>query len=1094
MRRGVVPATLFLLALAMSAADPGLRAVVPELLSQPFYESPVRGDPDDLLLIPGSAFDASAPVQVYYQRLTNTNFLPAPPPATPSPTTNFLRGWGDVVRVHEGGDLLTVHLPRVISQDVSYGLWVRNGAGTTWSAAIKINDARPLWITPEIAFFSSMPGGLPRQLKVVGRNLRPAPLQVTRVRLTGPATHTIDTTFDPVLGDHVAVAALPETLAAGTYQVTVSRDGTSWVGLPTLQGQVQTLTVTADPTAPPQFSPQGCSPDDGQNDAPCIHDAIAAAKAAAGSTGRATVVLGAGQWDLLIPPSYGLQTLGGLNTTGIIVWDGVNLEGQGDTATIVRLGSGWVHSTVNAFTLLGRNEVRGIRFDVDPYAAPCLDPINCPFQVAERKYLRIGMLGLDCCDANASCCEPCGTCESPCSCTYGQTCEPVVCPEVIADVTITANTFTTNTSTGMVHAIGDGDATTRIDHLFITDNTIQGLFIGLAFGSVLVEDSVIAVNEFLASSYDPDCMDPHQANIATAVGESLRLDMSENEVDGTLNGGWRAGFFWHLDGSHQAMLVSNNTMTCTGDKQGDGEALSFDHNGGMSAWDPHVAPLTGTCTTTTVTVAAQKSGAMTNPSCYGYPGPSFPLGYWLQIVKGKGRGQTRRITGLSGSPGAYVVTVDPPWDIVPDCSTGPDRSMVTGAEQYWQLEIVGNTVDIRDCQKDNRRSDKSGGIWLVGATVDSVVAGNTQYESNGIELGTADGATSPAFQFFTEVRGNTVDNEYDFDGCWTHGLAPCGCAIPDEPDCWEDDSCTRCVAVDGCPCECANDPDDPDAHPECLGVAPPDPDPEEPNDPPGCTGSDVPGDANCCSGSWSGVQILYATGLGCVDDPDGIDDCTCEPEVTSEDPVGSFGVSLARNTVRHADALRSGGVAVVRGGGPGDNPRWVVGTAIHHNQVSDIMRLQPSAGSCVCKPAVQETEVFTLRHDGGVGVFVQQGEIGGQPMNGPWETTLFGNVLEEVCYPFVGGDALATLVWEPGSAPTSCPEEVQCGPVAGECPDASETGCTLSATGLTACTYAFDPGTGSLTHRLTCPPGESIKVKSCPCPEGPNEQHVVCAP
>src|SRR5262245_50572077 len=49
----------------------------PALYSQPAYESPVRGDPDDLLLLPGHGFSATD--TVVYLAITDTTQLPAHP-------------------------------------------------------------------------------------------------------------------------------------------------------------------------------------------------------------------------------------------------------------------------------------------------------------------------------------------------------------------------------------------------------------------------------------------------------------------------------------------------------------------------------------------------------------------------------------------------------------------------------------------------------------------------------------------------------------------------------------------------------------------------------------------------------------------------------------------------------------------------------------------------------------------------------------------------------------------------------------------------------------------------------------------------------
>ena len=161
-----------------------------------------------------------------------------------------------------------------------------------------INDARPLWFSPAFVYAAGAPGGLPRELKLVGRNLREAPGQVTRVRLRGPEHYTgtviAGSDSTATLPDFVARIALPATLKPGHYLIEVSRDGTNWVQTP---GQL--LEVRPDPPTAPAFSvadPQfgGCAPDDGKDDTACIVRAAAAAVRAGGGV----VQFGPGSWDL----------------------------------------------------------------------------------------------------------------------------------------------------------------------------------------------------------------------------------------------------------------------------------------------------------------------------------------------------------------------------------------------------------------------------------------------------------------------------------------------------------------------------------------------------------------------------------------------------------------------------------------------------------------------------------------------------------------------------------------------------------------------------------------------------------------------------
>ena len=51
---------------------------------------------------------------------------------------------------------------------------------------------------------------------------------------------------------------------------------------------------------------------------------------------------------------------------------------------------------------------------------------------------------------------------------------------------------------------------------------------------------------------------------------------------------------------HQQVLVAQNTSTCPGDKDGDGEAIAFDGNGNTSALPIAASVLAATSNTVTV--------------------------------------------------------------------------------------------------------------------------------------------------------------------------------------------------------------------------------------------------------------------------------------------------------------------------------------------------------------------------------------------------------------------------------------------------------------------------------------------------------------
>ncbi len=92
---------------------------------------------------------------------------------------------------------------------------------------------------------------------------------------------------------------------------------------------------------------------------------------------------------------------------------------------------------------------------------------------------------------------------------------------------------------------------------------------------------------------------------------------------------------------------------------------------------------------------------------------------------------------------------------------------------------VDNQVDqstAAGCAKANAYRPKGGLIALYSQTTDSVVEGNEQQEGDGILLAhqltpVTTGQYQSIFQYFTEVRGNTIDGEYRYSSdCSMSGI------------------------------------------------------------------------------------------------------------------------------------------------------------------------------------------------------------------------------------------------------------------------------------------------------------------------------------
>ncbi|MGA2399436.1 MAG: hypothetical protein ABSG30_15410 [Steroidobacteraceae bacterium] len=734
-------------ALLLLMAGGGAMAAPPALYRNPAYESPQRADPDDLLLLAG--YGLAPDDVVIYRAVEEGTPVPAVPAEVPSrPTADA----GYAVTVSSAGVpySLTIKLPMNLRAAQPYALWVRTAHGE-WSRPLTINDARPLWFTPAYLYASARLASLPRELKIVGRNLAPLPGRTVRLRLSGPQRFTGDAVLDDrsseILEQHVARLRMPDLLRPGRYRVEFTRDGAPWLEVPG-----QWLEVLSDPPQSKDFSVSdsrygGCRPDDGADDTACILRAIAAAK----SEGGGSVYFEPGTWDLIDSGQAGL-----IGDEGIVVPTGVNLKGAGTATTRLARHPEWSARApaAAALTLLGHNEVTGITFsDLKEYQAR--DRAG-PFLKIGEQFERAAS------HSDASSATP-----------------------AVDGVVITGNVFDKT----MV-AIGNGGL--PISHLFVTHNTFG------AFSSALelagnrfnminkyrIDDSVISYNLFKPGSK----LDPIEKTgaLASELGAGDRVDFSGNTADGAATDylyspddarGWRAAFFWNMDNDIEKVLVSQNTATCTGDKIGDGEAFAFDTNANTFAFKHAEAVVRAT--TSSVDVAAPLAARQNDRDV---PIASYYIGHWMQVVAGPGIGQTRKITGYTTDPTSHVTTirVAPDWDVVP----APEQTLIAVGREFWQLYVLDNTIDNRKplCLKSNRSRHDAGVIVMWAQSADSVIAGNRQYDSDGIfaqqayllpEHPCPDCTMQSLFQSFLDIRANLVDGEYD----WTTDCSASGITV-----------------------------------------------------------------------------------------------------------------------------------------------------------------------------------------------------------------------------------------------------------------------------------------------------------------------------
>jgi len=720
------------------------QAASPALYRKAAYESPVRGAPDDLLLVAGYGF-ADGDV-VVYQAITDTTSSPIQPRRLPTRSTADA-GLATIVSKADVPYSLTIKLPQSLRAAQAYALWVRTAAGA-WSKPIKINDARPLWFSPVYVYASHTPGGLPRELKIIGRNLQPSPLHSTQVRLIGPQQVTVKALAgersSAVLNEYVARVPLPSALVPGRYRIELSRDDTSWVGVPD-----QALEILPDPLPAREFrvgDPQfgGCRPNDGADDTSCVVRAIAAARQAGGGT----VFFEAGTWDLID------EKRAGDREEGIVVPRGISLRGAGSDATrIVRHGEWSAHAAEPAFSVMGNAVISGFTFgDLKVYEA----------KERAGPFIQLGEF------ADRVRADP----ESP----------PGI--PVVENVVITGNVFDKT-------MVGIGTGGLPVNRLFVTYNTFGAFsaaleLVGNRFNmsnEYRLDDTVIAHNVFKPGS-ELDLSDK-TGTLASEVGAGHRVDFSENTADGASTDylysptdakGWRAAFFWNMDNDVEEVLVSQNTATCTGDKIGDGEAIAFDINANTFAFQ--AAPSVVSASAGTVAVSEPPIARQNNRDV---PSASYYLDHWVQVVSGPGLGQARRIVGYRIDAVNHLTTfrVAPEWDVIPS----PGRTRIAVGREFWQLYVIDNRIDNRRplCQKSNRSRLAAGAIVMWAPSADSAVAGNRQYDSDGILVQQAylvpehpcpDCAMQSSFQSALEIRENVIDGEYDWaTDCSSSGIS-----------------------------------------------------------------------------------------------------------------------------------------------------------------------------------------------------------------------------------------------------------------------------------------------------------------------------------
>jgi hypothetical protein len=705
------------------------------LLRTPGYESPVQGGPDDLLLLAGRGFSSTD--RVVYEAIDAAAPSRGHPSAVP-PDSTAARGTVPIVKLANPPYSITTQLPSLIQAGRGYRLWVVTVAGE-WSAPVSINDPRPQWITPAYVYSSADFATLGRQVRVVGRNLAPTGAAASWIQLQGPRTYVLAAQkggADNPAQRYISEAALPDRIVPGMYSVAISRDGHQWTRVP-----AQQLEVRPDPASPRTFSlsdPEfgACKPDDGADDTACFTQALEAARQAGGGIVRVP----SGKWDVsttLLPKER--------QRDGLILAPNVQLRGEGASVSIlIRHAAKELPAPGALLTLVGNNSVLDLSFtDAEPYES--LDQTRTVIQLGLPPNLAA----------------------------------PKVYPDSVEDVVISGNNF---------NRVGRAvvDSGRPIRRLFVTHNEFgaydNAMYLTGGGASLShpyrLDDSLFRWNRFVPGSYLNIAI--RQGTVATQVGAASRVDFSNNVADGASVAGlqekddvpgWRAAFFWNLTNNMEELLIANNQINCSGDKAGDGEALSFDGNRATFGFDAAQG----------VVASGPDWIAVRGPLLHTQFGQPIPDDYydahWLSIVDGEGIGQTRRVESYTEDRATGVVRlrVSPGWDVVP-----PAGARVILGKQFWQVYVVANEVDQGrpPCQKSNFNGPRGGVIAFWAPAADSTIEANRQVETDGIEFlqdYSAHTRSCPncvgaaAIAMALEIRDNRVEGEYDWssDCSWS---------------------------------------------------------------------------------------------------------------------------------------------------------------------------------------------------------------------------------------------------------------------------------------------------------------------------------------
>ena len=184
----------------------------------------------------------------------------------------------------------------------------------------------------------------------------------------------------------------------------------------------------------------------------------------------------------------------------------------------------------------------------------------------------------------------------------------------------------------------------------------------------------------------------------TLVGDQ-RLNSEKHGLSIRTNAYVTGNFISGMRSVRDSTLVAGDQ-----DSANDGEAIMSEAPGGYFNY----GTVTGQSPSNAMTVAPAKPFPADASKAI-IPMYSYPA---VLIVEGKGVGQLRKITGITGN----TIGVTPNWDVEPDQTS------------KWTMITPNDNVTVYN----NSITDNDKGIWLFGNAYDSVVADNWSTNSEGV--------------------------------------------------------------------------------------------------------------------------------------------------------------------------------------------------------------------------------------------------------------------------------------------------------------------------------------------------------------------------